>query len=127
MHHYTTGIYGPTVNSTDHCRHCAMEKPTVLKLVKYLVDLTDWIKFAQLLPGIEERHIDQIKEENKEKVDDQKRALYKKWLQVYPDASWNDVIEALEKAERKDIASTVKTQEVKERELTLCQDTSKGM
>ena len=104
-----------------------MAKPTVLKLVEYLVDLTDWIKFAQHLPRIEERHIDQIKEENKGKVDDQKRALYKKWLEVYPDASWNDVIEALEKAERKDIAFTIKTQEVKDRELTVHQDTSKGM
>ena len=104
-----------------------MEKPTVLKLVEYLVDLTDWIKFAQHLPGIEERHIDQIKKENRDKVDEERRALYKKWLEVYPDASWNDVIEALEKAERKDIALTVKTQEVKERELTVHQDTSKGM
>ena len=108
--------------------HCAMEtKLTVSKLFEYLVDLTDWIKFAQHLPEIEERHIDQIKEENKGKVDDQKRALYKKWLEVYPDASWNDVIEALEKAERKDIALTIKTQEVKEKELTVHQDTSKGM
>ena len=104
-----------------------MEKPTVLKLVEYLVDLTDWIKFAQHLPGIEERHIDQIRKENREKVDEERRALYKKWLEVYPDASWNDVIEALGKAERKDIALKVKTQEVKERELTVHQDTSKGM
>ena len=104
-----------------------MEKPTVLKLVEYLVDLTDWIKFAQHLPGIEERHIDQIKKENRDKVDEERRALYKKWLEVYLDASWNDVIEALKKAERKDIALTVKTQEVKERELTVHQDTSKGM
>ena len=107
--------------------HCSMEKPTVLKLVEYLVDLTDWIKFAQHLPGIEERHIDQIKKENRDKVDEERRALYKKWLEVYPDASWNDVIEALEKAERKDIALTIKTQEVKGRELTVHQDTSKGM
>ena len=104
-----------------------MEKPTVLKLVEYLVDLTDWVKFAQHLPRIEERHIDQIKKENREKVDEERRALYKKWLEVCPDASWNDVIEALEKAERKDIALTVKTQEVKEKELTVHQDTSKGM
>ena len=104
-----------------------METPTVLKLVEYLVDLTDWIKFAQHLPGIEERHIDQIKKENRDKVDEERRAVYKKWLEVYPDASWNDVIEALEKAERKDIALTVKTQEAKERELTVHQDTSKGM
>ena len=108
--------------------HCAMEtKLTVLKLVEYLVDLTDWIKFAQHLPGIEERHIDQIRKENRDKVDEERRALYKKWLEVYPDASWNDVIEALEKAERKDIALTVKTQEVKGRELIVHQDTSKGM
>ena len=104
-----------------------MEKPTVLKLVEYLVDLIDWAIFAQYLPGIKERHIQKIEQENKGKVDDQKRALYNKWLEVYPDASWNDVIEALEKAERKDIALTVKTQEVKGRELTFHQDTSKGM
>ena len=111
--------------------HCAMEKPrekpSVLQLVDYLVNLTKWTKFAQHLPGIEERHIDQIKEENKGEIDDQKRALYNRWLEVYPDASWNDVIEALEKAERKDIALTVKTQKVKERELTVHRDTSKGM
>ena len=104
-----------------------MEKPTVLKLIDYLIDLIDWTIFAQYLPGIKDRHIQKIEQENKGKVDDQKRALYKKWLEVYPDASWNDVIEALEKAERKDIALTVKTQEVEERELTVHQDTSKGM
>ena len=104
-----------------------MEKPTVLKLVEYLVDLIDWAIFAQYLPGIKERHIQKIEQENKGKVDDQKRALYNKWLEVYPNASWNDVIEALEKAERKDIALTVKTQEVKEKELIAHQDTSKGM
>ena len=103
------------------------KKPTVLKLVGCLVNLTDWTKFAQHLPGIEERHIDEIKEENKGKVDKERRALYKKWLEVHPDASWNDVIEALENAERNDIALAVKTQEVKEKELTVHQDTSQGM
>ena len=104
-----------------------MEKPTELKLFEYLVDLINWTIFAQYLPGIKERHIQKIEQENKGKVDDERRALYKKWLEVYPDASWNDVIEALEKAERKDIALTVKTQEVKERELTVYRDTSEGM
>ena len=122
-----SGWGGPYQLITYSPDHCSMEKPTVLKLVGYLVDLTDWIKFAQHLPGIEERHIDQVKKENRDKVDDERRALYKKWLAVCPDASWNDVIEALEKAERKDIALTIKTQEVKGRELTVHQDTSKGM
>ena len=101
-----------------------MEKPAVLKLGDYLVDLIEWIKFAEHLPGIEQRHIDQIKEENKGKVNDEKRALYNKWFQVYPDATWNDVIKALEKAERKDIAEKVKQQEG---EKTVHQDPKKGM
>ena len=104
--------------------HCAMEKLTVVKLVDYLVDLTKWTKFAQHLPGIEERHIEQIKEENKGEIDDQKRALYKKWLEVYPNATWNDVIEALEKIERNDVAVKVKQQEEKK---IVHQDTNKGM
>ena len=101
-----------------------MEKLTVVKLVDYLVDLTKWTKFAQHLPGIEERHIEQIKEENKGEIDDQKRALYKKWLEVYPNATWNDVIEALEKIERNDVAVKVKQQEEKK---IVHQDTNKGM
>ena len=101
-----------------------MEKPTVLKLVGYLAGLIDWTKFAQQLPGIEERHIEQIEKEKKGDIDEQKRALCKKWLQVYPDASWNDVIETLEKAERKDIAVKVKQQEGKK---TVHQDTNKSM
>ena len=104
--------------------HCTMEKPTVLKLVEYLVDLTKWVTFAEHLPKIEQRHIDQIKEENKGEIDDQKRALYKKWLEVCPDATWNDVIEALKKAERNDIAKKVKQQE---EEKTVHQDTNKGI
>ena len=105
--------------------HCTMEKkPTVLKLEDYLVNLIKWIEFAERLPGIEQRHIDQIKEENKGKVNDEKRALYNKWFQVHPDATWNDVIKALEKAERKDIADKVKQQEG---EKTVHQDPQKGM
>ena len=120
-------LLAATLSTALSNSHCAMGKPTVFQLVGCLVDLIDWIKFAQYLPGIKERHIQKIEQENKGKVDDQKRALYKKWLEVYPDASWNDVIEALEKAERKDIAVTVKTQKVKGRELTVHQGTSKGM
>ena len=104
--------------------YCTMGKPTVLKLVEYLVDLTKWVTFAEHLPKIEQRHIDQIKEENKGEIDDQKRALYKKWLEVCPDATWNDVIEALKKAERNDIAKKVKQQE---EEKTVHQDTNKGI
>ena len=104
--------------------HCTMEKPTELELFEYLVDLIDWAVFAQYLPGIKGIHIQKIEKENKGKLDNEKRALYEKWLQVYPKATWNDVIEALEKAERKDIAAKVKQQEG---EKTVHQDPKKGM
>ena len=102
--------------------HCTMEKPTELKLFEYLADLIDWAVFAQYLPGIEGKHIQKIEKEKKGNVDDERRALYKKWLQVYPDASWNDVIEALEKAERKDIVKKVK----EKREVTVHQGIKEG-
>ena len=101
-----------------------MEKPRVVQLVKYLVDLVDWTMFAQYLPGIKDRHIQIIKEENKGKINDQKRALYRKWLQIYPKATWNDVIEALEDAEREDIAEEVKQ---KKGGKALHRHTNKGM
>ena len=94
------------------------------KLTDDLVGLIDWAVFAQHLPGIKERHIQKIEKENKGKLDDEKRALYRKWLQVYPKATWNDVIKALVNAEREDIAEIVKQ---KEEEKTVHQDTNEGM
>ena len=68
----------------------------------------NWTKFAQNLPKIEEDHIDKIKAENKDNIDEQKRALYNKWLEVYPEAKFSDVISALEKSEQKDLAKRIK-------------------
>ena len=83
-------------------------KPTVLELVNSLRSLVNWTTFAQNLPQIKEYHIDKIKAENKDDIDEQKRALYNKWLAVYPEAKFSDVISALEISEQKDLAKRIK-------------------
>ena len=75
-----------------------MSKPTVEELVELLRKLVHWEQVAIHLPGIDQSDIDKIKKDNS-KTDDQKQVLYDKWLRVYPDASWEDVIRALEKEE----------------------------
>ena len=80
----------------------------VLELVNSLKSLVNWTTFAQNLPQIKEYHIDKIKAENKDNIDEQKRALYNKWLAVYPEAKFSDVINALEKSEQKDLAKRIK-------------------
>ena len=82
-------------------------RPTVLELVNSLRSLVNWTTFAQNLPQIKEHHIDKIKAENKDDIDEQKRALYNKWLAVYPEAKFSDVISALEKSERNDLEKSI--------------------
>lgn len=86
-----------------------MDKPTVPELDKCLKDLVkDWKRFALHLPGIGPTDIDVIKEDVRDDAVQQKIALYSKWLKVYPDASWDDVVETLEKVDENSIAEQVK-------------------
>ena len=74
------------------------EKPEVTDLVQQLEPLVHWQEFAGYLPKIKQHHITKIEVENKDNIDEQKRALFKIWLEIYPEAKYSDVIEALEKA-----------------------------
>ena len=85
-----------------------MSKPTVKELDQYLRDLVHWERFALHLPGIDQTDTDTIKENSRDDVVDRKLDLYKKWLKVYPNASWDDVIQALEKVEENAIASNLR-------------------
>uniref|UniRef100_A0A1X7T3V7 Death domain-containing protein n=1 Tax=Amphimedon queenslandica TaxID=400682 RepID=A0A1X7T3V7_AMPQE len=82
-------------------------RPTVLELVDFLRTLTKWTNFAQNLPGIEEHHIDKIKAENKDDIDEQKRVLFNKWLAIYHRATFRDVISALEKSHNGALAESI--------------------
>ena len=83
------------------------QKPEVKDLALWLKDLVDWVPFAQQLPGIGEANIDTIRAENRGKISDEKRALFTEWLEVYPDASYNDVVNALKKVEKMAMAGKI--------------------
>ena len=66
-----------------------------------------WERFALHLPQITQTDIDIIKREVKNDIKGQKQALFNKWLQVYPSASWEHVILALQTVDESYIAQTI--------------------
>ena len=74
----------------------------------FLKHLVKWQIFALYLPRIVQSDIDTIERNKRDDNDDQKIALYTKWLNVYPDASWEDVIIALQKAKENRIATELR-------------------
>ena len=83
-------------------------------LVKCLDPLINWKKFGINLPGIEEKVIQQIEAAHRD-VNQQKLALCKVWLRDHPNAKWEDVITALERAGEYALTRQIKAQiELKE-------------
>ena len=83
-------------------------KPEFDKLILWLGSLNKWQDFGAFLPEIEGCDIEKIEINHPGDIEGQKRALYNKWLQVYPNASWQDVITALEKAKQNAIVDEIK-------------------
>ena len=75
---------GPTID----------DRPNISLLTQWLEPLVDWQSFGYCLPGITQHDVSIIEAENFS-LNDQKRKLYTKWLSVYPEAKWSDVITAL--------------------------------
>ena len=83
-------------------------KPEFDKLILWLGPLNKWQDFGACLPEIKGWDIQRIEINHPANIEGQKRALYNNWLQVYPTASWQDVITALEKAKQNEIAHQIK-------------------
>ncbi len=66
-----------------------------------LKDLTRWKVFANHLRDIETSEIDTIEQDEPQSVEKKNMALFSKWLQVCPGASWSDVASALRIRENK--------------------------
>ena len=66
-----------------------------------------WETFALHLPQITQKDIDIIKREVEDDIKEQKQALFNKWLRVYPSASWEHVILALQIEDENNIAQTI--------------------
>ena len=83
-------------------------RPTERELDLELVELVHWQKFATHLPDITRTDIEEIKVNNPQNVKQQKLDLFGTWLRKSSDATWNDVISALEKVEEKRLANTLR-------------------
>ena len=91
-----------------------MSEPTVQQLDQSLEGLIEWERFALYLPGITEVNIAVIKKDKKDDVIGQKLFLYETWLKVYPRASWQDVVQALEKAEENALANAIESKSLEQ-------------
>ena len=80
--------------------------PKYDQLIELLDTLVNWQKFGTFLPGIKSEHIQVIECENR-RIDQQKAGLFIKWLSVHSEASWQDVLSALEKSQEYSLASKV--------------------
>ena len=81
-------------------------RPKYEQLIELLDILVNWQKFSTFLPGIKSEHI-QVIERDKKENNQQKAALFTKWLHVHPGASWQDVLFVLEKSQEYSLASRV--------------------
>ena len=82
-------------------------KPDLMLLNQWLEPLFDWQSFGLLLPGITQQDITTIEQLNTEH---QKLALFTKWLNTNPTATWRDVLNALTKREEINLLQTINDQ-----------------
>lgn len=95
------------------CRSYSM-KPEVKDLDIELYDVIEnWDNFAVQLPDITPAHISTAKVNSFGNIAQQKLKVYKRWLNVYPQASWNDVVDALNKAGLKALADSLSQRKLK--------------
>ena len=85
-----------------------VSRPTERELDLELVELVHWQRFATQLPNLTTADIEEIKVNNPQNVKQQKLDLFGTWLRKSSDATWNDVISALEKVEEKRLANTLR-------------------
>ena len=81
------------------------DQPSCLLFANCLEPLVDWEPFALCLPGITQLDVDIIKTKGSSYL--RTEALHKRWLQVNPQASWRDVINALNQCKENELARTI--------------------
>ena len=81
-------------------------RPKYDQLIELLDTLVNWQKFGTFLPGIKSEDIQVIERDNRG-TDKQKATLFSKWLSVCPEASWQDVMSALQKSRELALESLV--------------------
>ena len=82
-------------------------RPTESELDLQLAELVNWQRFATHLPHLTRGDIEQIEQDNRD-VQRQKLELFGTWLRRCPNASWNDIVIALEKARENTLVDVLK-------------------
>uniref|UniRef100_A0A1X7T4P5 NACHT domain-containing protein n=1 Tax=Amphimedon queenslandica TaxID=400682 RepID=A0A1X7T4P5_AMPQE len=85
------------------------DQPDISLLIQWLEPLVDWQSFGLLLPGITQQDITTI-ENLAVDTEQSKGALFSKWLQKNPTATWRDVLNALTKREEINLLQTINDQ-----------------
>uniref|UniRef100_A0A1X7T454 NACHT domain-containing protein n=1 Tax=Amphimedon queenslandica TaxID=400682 RepID=A0A1X7T454_AMPQE len=80
------------------------DQPDIFLLLQWLEPLVDWQSFGLHLPGITQWNIRTIQHID---AKHQKLALFVKWLNTNPTASWRDVINALKQCKENELARTI--------------------
>ena len=83
-------------------------RPTESELDLELAELANWQRFATHLPDLTRGDIEQI-EQDKRDVQRQKLELYGTWLRRCPNASWNDIVLALENSKETTLGDVIRT------------------
>ena len=85
------------------------DQPSCLLFAKYLKRLDDWEPFALCLSGgITQLDVDIIKTKGSSYL--KMEALHNRWLQVNPQASWRDVINALKQCKENELVNNIEHQ-----------------
>ena len=82
-------------------------RPTESELDHELTELVNWQRFATHLPDLTRGDIERIEQDNRD-VQRQKLELFGTWLRRCPNASWNDIVLALEKSKEMTLANVIK-------------------
>ena len=83
-------------------------RPTENELDLELAELVNWQTFATHLPDLTRGDIEQIEQNNRD-VQRQKLELYGTWLRRCPNASWNDIVLALENSKETTLGDVIRT------------------
>ena len=81
---------------------------TVQALDESLKDLVYWERVATHLPEMTQPEIEKIVKQTPGNNDKQKLILCNTWLRICPNGTWNNVIQALEKAKEITLAENIK-------------------
>ena len=82
-------------------------RPNESELDIELAELVNWQRFATHLPNLTRGDIEQIEQDNRD-VQQQKLELFGTWLRRCPNASWNNIVLALEKSKQNTLADNIK-------------------